>query len=202
MRIKTFLERWENSLRENTFLKGLSLLLALGLIVNGQFFKSDRVIIVPPYISKPFAVTDKKVSPEYMEQMAIFLSTFAASFTPASFSYNIATFLKYVDQSVYTDVKTLLMAQKARVEKEGVIQSFFPQKAIVYEHDNTADVIGQSIRYCKDLKIFEGQEGYRITFVYRPNSGLRIQGFRPLEEAELKSTLQGKIVEAETPFSQ
>ena len=159
MRIRTFLERWENSLRENAFLKALVLLLAAGLIVNGQFFKKDRVVIVPPYISQPFTVSEKKVSPEYMEQMAVFLGSFATSFTPANITYNVSTFLKYVDDSNYKPVKTALMGQKAKVEAEGVTQSFFPQKAICYEKENTVDVIGNSIRYVQDKKIFEGREG-------------------------------------------
>lgn len=193
MEIKRFVERWENSLRENTFLKVLILLLAAALIANGQFFKKDRVVIVPPYLSKPFTVTEKEVSPEYLEQMAVFLTTFATSFTPSNITYNITAFLRYADLSAYSEIKALLLAQKARIEKEGVTQSFFPYKAVCYEREQTVDVIGRSIRYIRDTKIFEGQEAYRLRFVYDPHSGIKLKEFRPLDENELKNTLQGQI---------
>ncbi len=201
MLIKTFLERWENSLRENAFLKVLILLLAVGLIVNGQFFKKDRVVIVPPYISQPFTIAEKKVSPEYLEQMAVFLGTFATTFTPANISYNVSTLLKYVDDSAYKAVKTVLMGQKARVETEGITQSFFPQNVICYEKENVVDVIGRAVRFVQDRKIFDGREGYRLSFVYRPESGLRVREFRPLEETELKNTMLGKVIESPTAFT-
>lgn len=202
MQIKRFIERWENSLRENTFLKVLILLLVGALMVNGQFFKRDRMIIVPPYLTRPFTVTEKGVSPEYTEQLAVFLAAFATSFTPSNITYNITTLLKYVDPSAYSTVRTALLAQKTKVETQGLIQSFYPEKAVCYEKNNTVDIIGRSIRYNQNVKIFDGREAYRITFVYDPHAGLRVTGFRPLDESETVKTLQGQIIEAPTPYTQ
>jgi len=55
MRFEKWIRDWKTALAENFFLRSLCLLLALGLILNASFFKKrERIIIVPPELSKQF----------------------------------------------------------------------------------------------------------------------------------------------------
>ena len=186
MRLSKFLERWENCLRENTFLKIAILLLSLALIANGQLKRPVRVIVVPPEVKKPFWVEKNRVSPEYLEQLAIFLVTFNANYSPSSIDYNIKALRHYISPRAYARIEQELLVQKVKIKQNHIAQSFFPKKAITYHGRQTVDVLGTVYRFVRNKEIFKGKAGYRVTLSYEVNTGdIKVTELRPLTNLEI-----------------
>jgi len=187
MRLSKFLEKWENCLRENTFLKIAIFLLALALIVNGQLKRPVRVIVVPPEVKKSFWVEKNKVSPEYLEQLAIFLVTFNANYSPSSIDYNIKTLRQYITPKAYAKIEQDLLVQKVKIQQNHIAQSFFPKKTVTYPgKTQTVDVLGTVYRFVRNKEIFKGKAGYRITLSYETSTGdIKVTELRPLTNLEI-----------------
>ena len=73
-----------------------SFILAAALFI--QVNKSHRETLVPPHINKTFWIDGEKVSPEYLEQMGLFVLQLAVNNTPSSVDYNNQVLLRYVAQ--------------------------------------------------------------------------------------------------------
>jgi len=186
MRLSKFLERWENCLRENTFLKIAILLLSLALIANGQLKRPVRVIVVPPEVKKPFWVEKNRVSPEYLEQLAIFLVTFNANYSPSSIDYNIKTLRHYISPKAYARIEQELLVQKVKIKQNRIAQSFFPREAVTYHGRQTVDVLGTVYRFVQNKEIFKGKAGYRVTLSYEVKTGdIKVTELRPLTNLEI-----------------
>lgn len=76
----------------------VSVLLALIVLFHQD---KNRVLVVPPDISKTFWVDNSQVSKEYLLQMGVFLAQLAYDVTPSSVDYNNTVLLHYVDPQDY-----------------------------------------------------------------------------------------------------
>ncbi len=57
---------------------------------------TEKTVIVPPTIERPFWVKGAETSAEYLEEMSRYLSTLVLNVTPKSIDANIDIFLRYV----------------------------------------------------------------------------------------------------------
>jgi len=91
MRYEKFIRDWKTALAENFFLRSLCLLMAIGLILNASIFRAnERIVIAPPEIKNPLWIEKNRVSPSYLEQMAVFFSTLGGNLSPTNAGYNVS----------------------------------------------------------------------------------------------------------------
>jgi type IV conjugative transfer system protein TraE len=85
---------------------------------------SEKTHFIPPVVDKPFWVSAKEVSPEYLSGMSIFLTDLLLNVTPSNASMKHQLFLRYVDSPHYDKFKTELISQEDRLKKDHTTISF------------------------------------------------------------------------------
>ena len=61
----------------------------------------EKTIVTPPVLEKSFWVHGDDVSPEYLEQMALFFAGLALTYHPDNVDDQVRLFLRYADPLVY-----------------------------------------------------------------------------------------------------
>jgi conjugal transfer pilus assembly protein TraE len=175
MRFEKWIRDWKTALAENFFLRSLCLLLALGLILNASFFKKrERIIIVPPELSKQFWVEQNRVSPEYLEQMGVFFAIMGGNLSPSNAAYNVKFLSNYIPPDVYSDVKTELSSQAHYIAKNNITQAFFPTAAKVIDSENRVLIEGNTVRNIGTTRISQEKMVFNVKF--------RVKDFKLLVE--------------------
>jgi conjugal transfer pilus assembly protein TraE len=80
--------------------------------------KTEKIILVPPEIEQPMWVTAKKVSPEYLSGMSLYLSNLLLNVTASSAPLQHQLFLKIVDSKNYQHIKGSLAIEEEKLQKE------------------------------------------------------------------------------------
>ena len=164
MRFEKFIKDWKSSLAENLFLRSVTLILAIGLILNASVFKKREIVVVtPPQVTEEYWIGKKKASSEYIEQMAVFFSTLAGNLSPTNATYNVSALLRYVTPKLYGDIKNSLMADAISVVKNNMTQTFFPRNVKV--NGNEAVVEGDTIRKFGSARATKETMIYNMKFV-------------------------------------
>ena len=169
---------WKTALAENFFLRSLCLFLAIGLILNATVFKSnDRVVIVPPQVTKQFWIESKRAAPEYLEQMGMFFAMLGGNLSPENAEYNVSLLIHHIGGSSGTsDAKADLAAQALYIKKNNITQSFYPSAVNVDPEYNTVTIEGEVIRNIGTTKISREKMFLRMKF-YLENYKLWLQEF-------------------------
>lgn len=163
--------RWERYLKgrmEHGLLKFVILVLALGLVVEGFFIvqlsREQRVVLVPPLTQKAW-VSEQGASPEYLEQMTLFLLPLAVNFHPANLDELIPLFLQHVAPEQYGEVKAQLVSQAERARRNDLSQVFYLQKTEVEDH--TVRATGILRRFVGKTQVTEEVTSYEVRFEIR-----------------------------------
>ena len=75
----------------------------------------ERVVVVPPSISKTFWVESERVSAEYLEQMAYFLLQLTLNVTPQSIDHQSRVLLQYAAPASYGELRSVLATAAERL---------------------------------------------------------------------------------------
>lgn len=166
MQYEKWIKSWKSALAENFFLRVVVLLLCFGLILNATFFnKKDRVIIVPPQVTKEFWLEKDKASPEYVEQMAVFFAELGGNLSPSNAEFNAHTISEYLTPSTYAEVKADLASHALYLKKNNVSQSFYPSSSNI--NGNQATIVGKLVRFIGPTKISDEGVQFRMLFETR-----------------------------------
>ena len=87
----------------------------------------ERVVVVPPNISKTFWVESERVSAEYLEQMAYFLLQLTLNVTPQSIDHQSRVLLQYAAPASYGELRSVLATAAERVKRDGASTVFSAQ---------------------------------------------------------------------------
>jgi conjugal transfer pilus assembly protein TraE len=163
-----WIKDWKSALAENFFLRVLCLLMAVGLIMNATFFKKkEKIIFSPPRVEREFWVEDDKASPEYLEQMAVTLSTLGGNLAPKSAHYNVGVLASYFAPGHGPEMKTELATQADYVKKSNLTQSFYPLDVKADEEKNEAIVEGDMIRYVGTQRVAQEKMVFKMKFLVK-----------------------------------
>ncbi len=164
MRFDQFIKNWKTLLVENFFLKAVTLLLLIGLILNATFLKKDTVVMIsPPDVREEFWVGKGKASESYIEQMAVFFATLSGNLSPSNAAYNVNALLQYVMPGGYGDIKSSLMGEALSIIENNVTQAFFPNDVKV--DGTTATVKGKTVRKIGSANPVTEQVMYTMKFI-------------------------------------
>ncbi len=164
MRFDQFIKNWKALLVENFFLKVATILMLIGLILNGTFFKKDTIVTIsPPEVREEFWIGKAEASEEYIEQMAVFFATLGGNLSPTNAAYNVNALLQYVTPGVYGDIKSSLMGEALSIIENNVTQAFFPNDVKV--DGMTAAVKGETVRKIGSAKPVTERVMYTMKFL-------------------------------------
>ncbi len=110
----------------------LSLLVNLGL-TTGLLLKKNTIqtTFIPPALHQPFTLNDGNYSNAYVEQLSTWFISQTLIYTPASFEYQMTTFLKHVDPDLFSKLRQTLLLEFEAIKKQNRSSTFFVQKVRV-----------------------------------------------------------------------
>ena len=108
--------------------------MALGLLITDLVLAitlmnidtTEKTVVVPPTIEKPFWVKGTEVAPEYLEEMARYLSSLLLNVTPKSVDGTSDVFLRYVAPNAYGTLKAKMAVQAERLKRSSVATAWYP----------------------------------------------------------------------------
>jgi len=148
------------------------------LLVVFMFFMvgRERIVIVPPEIQKSFWVTSGKVSPEYLSEMVLFLTSLSFNMTPSNAAMQHSVLLRYVDSAYYETLKMKLIDVEDQIKKEHITTSFYPGDIKVDTKKLIAEVSGDLQYTVGDTQLPPTHVTYQIRFSYKQGQ-LKITSF-------------------------
>ena len=169
----------ENLIKQRSALMVISvgLLLSNLLLVIKIMSDSTRIIITPPEIQKSFWVEKGSVSPEYLEQMSLFIAHLVLDVSPGSAKRQRDVALGYVSPKFYNALKKRLEDEEAFLKKEQVSLSFKPTHITVDAKELEVTLLGEMNHYVASERIKNSQESYKLHFDYR-GSKLHLTSFK------------------------
>lgn len=166
MQIKKYLEKWENSLRENRFYKLIIIGLLIAIVSNGYFRRDKTVIITPPEIKKEFWISPNKASDEYTEQMSLFFVTFCSNISPGNVKYFHQIFSKYLTPENYGKIRESLSAEEEYIKKNNISQSFLPGAVSILKNGEVL-ITGEQRRFIGNEEVRKEKVTYRLKLVLK-----------------------------------
>ena len=166
--------------------RNASLLLAVGMcltnIVLGLsiFLTNERVVLVPPQISKSFWCDKNSVSKEYLEEMSVFFANQLLDVSPESASFQRGIILRYVVPEFHNKLEKRLVNEERRYRKQGISTSFKPIKIKVNSKFLSVELVGDLLSFVGQERVKQSRETYRLNYRYR-DGRLLITNFELLE---------------------
>ena len=128
----------------------------------------ERIILMPPNMSKDIWISNEHSSREYLERITFSLSELALNVTADNVDYQQEQLLQYADPSYYTKLKPELVALSDKIKNEHITTSFFPADIKVDCKKNEAIIIGDLKTFVGDTLLPTKRVSYH--FVYRFNA--------------------------------
>ncbi len=166
-----WIRNWKGALAENFFLRSVTLLLGVSLVVTTLMLsvKSQRILLVPPQITREFWVERDRVAPEYLEQMGVFVATLVGNLSPGNAEFNVNMLIKhYLDPArKHPEAVRELLGQAAYIKKNNITQAFFPSSISVVDRGNMkVRVEGSNVVNIGTARV----SGERVSYLIRFNA--------------------------------
>lgn len=165
------------------------------LLINGiqaifTLFRSERIIVVPPDLNQKVWLEKNKVSPSYLEEMALVFASLILESSPESAAYKRDIILRYATSEGYGPLKRTLLEDEKRLKKNHVTTSFQANSLKVDPHKLSVDLEGDLLCFVGEKRISQSRDTYRFQFEYKTGR-LLIKSFKRItsdgKEASLHS---------------
>lgn len=153
--------------------KAFQLILLMSLLTNvlmaGAFFTMDRsvrTVLVPTEISKTFWVDGHNLSPEYLEQMGVWVIQQYATVSPGSVDFQTGQILKYVHPSVHGDLTRRFQRSAQKMKADNISKVFMPREIRMSQEAKSVVLLGTLTSWVADKRVSDELKAFRVTFEY------------------------------------
>jgi len=151
---------------ENWTFRIVTLILS-GVIVYEGILLSDKVnnqkvVVLPPKVTKPFWVAGSKVSKSYLEQMGQFVAFYLFDIDKNTAKTSVENILTYVEPKFYGIVKKMLYEQVQYIIDNDIARVFYPssidvsKKGTIKVTGILKDIIGNKIVNSRQVELTIG----------------------------------------------
>lgn len=152
--------------------KDLFLKLLVGsLILNGlqlieRMRVCDKVILVPPSLSKEVWIEGSFVSPSFIEEWALYLSSVLLNMTPETADFNHSVLLKYVAPESASLLQKKFSSDLKNFKENRIATVFKPKSVEINQTGSLskAHIVGTLSTYVGSKRIEEVDKKYTLTF--------------------------------------
>lgn len=155
---------------QRNMLLGLSSLQLILLIIMSLclFFRSERVILLPPELRREFWAEGNRFSPEYLEEMAVYFLHLALDVNQTTLPYNTEMLARYSDVETGNYLRTKYEKDIKKLKQNDASTTFEVKEVTVYPDMSVVHVSGILNSYVGPRRIKESQDTYAVSFkVYR-----------------------------------
>ena len=126
----------------------------------------ERIIIVPPEISKTFWVSKNSVSNEYLSEMSMFFISLRFNLTPSNVEEQREILLRYICPEFYSTLKTQLINEGERIRNQNINTVFYPVDIKVNVKNFTTFITGDLVSSISGNIIPNKRLIYKISYKY------------------------------------
>jgi conjugal transfer pilus assembly protein TraE len=183
-----FFERNLNSLLvQRNFLVGLSIVLAIGLILTSSFLflKTERIIVVPSVIEKEFWVDAHSISATYLEQFGLFLGGLLLNKSAHSADLQRTVLCRHTEPQYLAILKQRLVEEEETLKKQNASYVFYLHNLFVNPELLTVTLLGERQFFIAGQKTTSSEGcGYTLHFTYQ-GARLLLNGISQEKEKSL-----------------
>ena len=139
---------------------------------------TEKTIILPPDVTKPFSIHNNVISPSYLEDMTRYFAQLLLTYQDDNVTAQFDTVLRHVDPRIYGDLKATLHARAARVHRHLIGSVFHPMG--IHVARMKATINGELISMIGKKIISRHQRYYEFQYAYR-NGAFYLTSFQELE---------------------
>lgn len=184
MNVQVLTESYNKVLTErNRLLLAFAIASLLSLILgisNFYLIGRERVVVVPPTVSREFWVASDSVSDSYLQEMSQYFSSLLLNITPNTFAVNSEHLLQNVAPENFGTVKSQLVNQQLEIERRGISTIFYPASFKIDKKKFLVELKGELKVLVGNAPLESKTKVYQIKFVQR-HGRLFIQFFNEVE---------------------
>ncbi len=167
----------------------MSIITNVGLVA-GLLTKKDThsVSFIPPELNRPFTLTESGYSNAYVEQVATWFLAQTLNYTPASFEYQMNTFLKHVDPDLFTQLRGTLLEEYQSIQKQRRSSTFYPQEVQI--KGLTAIVTGSRQIKIGSTNASLDKEHWFVKLTKRHDGYVTLSDFKQVSDSDAANFLQ------------
>lgn len=176
------------TMRRDTRVKSATILalatcLVLSLLVNLNVVGTERIVLVPPNISKTFWVSKDKVSKDGLEEMAAFVAWLQLNVSPKTVDWKREVLLKWVAPEDYDATKNLMDREADRLKRNNADTDFELQQLSADERDQSVVITGRLRVRVNGVEAGEPSvRSYRSQFKYA-GGRVHVAAFKEIKNA-------------------
>lgn len=156
MKLSLFVKKASNLFAENRLLKFAVVVIGCTTIINtGLLYVSmsrQRTILIPAGMSTKASVTNNTADPDYLRQMARYISGLSLNYTPATARPQFEELLNLIAAETFADNKSMLYDLADTIEKTMAVSVFHPQRFMLNEEKQWIEILGPKTLYLQDIK--------------------------------------------------
>lgn len=166
MQFDLALKKMVNYEYQRNMLLGLTTmqLILLTIMSLCLFFRSERVILLPPEVRHEFWVEGNRFSPEYLEEMAVYFLHLSLDVNQTTLPYNTEILARYADVETGNFLRDKYEKDIKKLKQNNASTSFEVKNVTVYPDQNTVCVEGILNRYMGSKIIKASTETYAVNF--------------------------------------
>lgn len=140
------------------------LVIALGVIYK----QTGNVIstIVPPTIHQSFWVSHDQMSPQYLEEMGVWVGMLSSNYTPKTIDYSLDKIKTLVSPSVYGELEVEFEAKKQYVKKNNISSVVQISDVKINPDTSSVVVLGHKQTWVGDKKTPDQPIAIKVSFEY------------------------------------
>lgn len=183
------LQRLQTHLRHTQFLNfGLVVALLVALWLVASHVGRERTVVTPPALEKSFWISNGEASPEYVEQMAVWIASLILDVTPDTVEYKARLLLRYTDPRAHGELKERQLLEAARLKRDNASTYFDLETINVHADKLAALVSGKLHTRINGTAVPEQTRHYLVRFRLDAGRAQLIQ-FEDIPHADLAKAL-------------
>jgi conjugal transfer pilus assembly protein TraE len=142
----------------------VALLASIVALVRGT---EIQTVLVPPEITRPMWIGKDKVSAEYLEDMAMFMSALIFNVTPLGAEIQGDKLKRYICAEGYGEIDALIRQGTERLKRDGASTTFSPRQLKTEALIKRVTMPGQLNVYIGEKRVSEASKTYVMDFENR-----------------------------------
>ena len=173
------LNRYQQIVAQKNFLLGfLGIALLLNILqVVERLTVTEKIIVLPPSITKDVWIKGNTVSESYLEEWSLYLTNILLNVSEKTIGYQAELALRHVSPDFSGKIKKKFKNDTTNLQKNNATTTFSPKEIKVIEKTMTVFVTGTFSTYVGKERVSAHEQTYQLNFVFNKGRFLQLTNF-------------------------
>ena len=133
------------------------------------FYKTEKVILVPPHITKSFWIRGDEVSKSYLEEMGVYMTKLLLDLSPSNLDHNHRVLLRYATPEAHGKLEKQFFEEAQEYKGLQLTTHFKPVSVTANPQKLEVEVKGTLTSFVASKEVKSTQEILCLKFTHRGN---------------------------------